>query len=71
MQALEHRYPMRLAAPHQSGRREFEYRRRGTVTLIAAFDARSGQVFGQCRRRTAAGLIAFMEALAKRLLAAL
>jgi transposase len=66
MQALEHRYPMRLAAPQQLGRKEFEYRRRGTVTLIAAFDARSGQVFGQCRRRTAKGLVAFMEALAKR-----
>jgi len=66
MQALEHRYPMRAAAAESPGRKEFEYRRRGTVTLIAAFDARSGQVFGQCRRRTADGLIAFMEALAKR-----
>ena len=66
MQALEHRYPMRVAMPSSPGRKEFEYRRHGTVTLIAAFDTRSGRVFGQCRRRTAKGLLAFMEALAKR-----
>jgi transposase len=66
MQALEHRYPMRAARPSSPNRKEFEYRRHGTVTLIAAFDVRSGQVFGQCRRRTAEGLLAFMEALAKR-----
>jgi hypothetical protein len=29
-------------------------------------DTRSGRVFGQCRRRTAKGLLAFMAALAKR-----
>jgi transposase len=66
MQALEHRYPMRVATPSTPARKEFEYRRHGTVTLIAAFDTRSGQVFGQCRRRTADGLVAFMEELAKR-----
>lgn len=66
MQALEHRHPMRTAEPQRYGRKEFEYRRRGTVTLIASFDARSGQVFGQCRRRTAQGLVAFMDELAKR-----
>lgn len=66
MQALEHRFPMRAAGPSKPARKEFEYKRRGTVTLIAAFDTRSGRVFGQCRRRTAKGLVAFMEALAKR-----
>jgi hypothetical protein len=38
----------------------------GTSTLIAAFDVRTGRVFGRCRRRTAAGLTAFMEELARR-----
>jgi transposase len=66
MQALEHRYPMQAAGSQRAGRKEFEYRRHGTVTLIAAFDARTGQMFGQCRRRTADGLVSFMESLAKR-----
>jgi DNA-binding CsgD family transcriptional regulator len=47
-------------------RHEFEYRRHGTSTLIAAFNIRTGEVFGQCRRRTAKGLVSFMEAVAKR-----
>ncbi len=47
-------------------RREFEYIRHKTSTLIAAFDIRTGEVYGQCRRRTAKGLIAFLDAVAKR-----
>lgn len=64
MQALEHLHPahMRGGVVH----REFEYVRHGTSTLIAAFDVRSGRVFGRCRRRTAAGLLRFMDELAAR-----
>jgi len=64
MQALEHLYPAHLSGG--SVRREFEYVRHGTSTLIAAFDVRTGRVFGRCRRRTAAGLLRFMEELAAR-----
>ena len=37
----------------------------GKSTLIAAFNVRTGEVFSRCRRRTAKGLIAFMDALAE------
>lgn len=66
MQALEHKHPMHLVPRDGFVRREFEYIRHGTSTLIAAFDVRSGEVFGRCRRRTAAGIVRFMEELAKR-----
>ena len=67
IQALARRFPGRPAAPGQLGRREFEYQRHGTVTLLAAFDVRTGKVYGECRaRRTAADLAEFMEALARR-----
>jgi transposase len=64
MQALEHCHPLHIV--RGTVRREFEYVRHGTSTLIAAFDIRTGEVFGRCRRRTAAGLVRFMEELAKR-----
>jgi hypothetical protein len=64
MQALARRYPTHVG---HSGivRREFEYRRRGTCSLLAAFDIRTGKVFGRVvRHRDAAALLAFMQALA-------
>jgi len=67
MQALERAHPGRRPAPGRGGRREFEYVRHGTRALIAAFDIKTGRVFGQCRaRRTAEDLRQFMEALAER-----
>jgi transposase len=67
IQALERKYLGRSARPGRVGRKEFEYIRHGTRALIAAFDVRTGRVFGQLRkRRTAADLDAFMEALARR-----
>jgi transposase len=67
IQALERKHLGRPAAPGRDGRREFEYIRHGTRALIAAFDVRTGKVFGQLRkRRTAADLDNFMEALARR-----
>jgi transposase len=67
IQALSRRYPTRRAVPGAPGRFEFEYKRNGTLTLLAAFDVRRGTVFGQCReRRTAADLREFMDALARR-----
>ena len=44
IQALERTYPTRLMEPGQEERRECEYIRRGTVTLIANFDIAQGTV---------------------------
>jgi transposase len=66
MQALERVHPTHYSQVSRAVRYEFEYRRHGTSTLIAAFNIRTGEVFGQCRRRTAEGLVSFMEAVAKR-----
>jgi transposase len=44
IQALERKYPTRLMEPGQAERREFEYIRRGTLTLIANFDVAQGTV---------------------------
>lgn len=47
VQALERSAPGLPMKPGQPERREFEYIRHGTQTLIAAFDVARGQVFGQ------------------------
>jgi len=44
IQALERKHPTRLMEPGQAERREFEYIRRGTVTLIANCDVAQGTV---------------------------
>jgi transposase len=65
MQALTHRHPMREARRGVAGRKEFEYRRQGTRTLIASFNIRTGEVLARCGpRRTAKDLLAFMERVA-------
>jgi transposase len=51
IQALERLYPTLPLRPGQIERREFEYIRHGVVDLMAAFDVRTGQVFGQCYRQ--------------------
>jgi len=65
MQALERRFPDRPAAPGRRRRREFEYRRHGTQSLLCAFEVHRGRVVGACgATRTAADLVAFMEQIA-------
>ena len=64
MQALRRRHPTRHL--RSEVRYEFEYKRHGTSTLIAAFDVKTGEVFGRIRRRTAKGVVAFMEELAQK-----
>lgn len=44
IQALEHKYPDKPAAPHQTARTEFEYIRHGTTSLIGFFDVVTGKV---------------------------
>jgi len=44
IQALERKFPDQPMCPGKRERREFEYIRHGTQTLIASFDVASGQV---------------------------
>ena len=44
MQALEHRFPGRPGAPRRRARKEFEYIRHGTRTLIASYNVGTGEV---------------------------
>jgi transposase len=46
MQALERRYPDLPMQPGMPVRREFEYIRHGTLTLMGAYDVRRGKLFG-------------------------
>jgi len=65
MQALERKSFSRDPAPGRVRRREFEYIRHGTQSLIASFEVGTGEVFGHCgATRTGGDLEAFMEALA-------
>jgi DDE superfamily endonuclease/Winged helix-turn helix len=67
MQALERRVPDRPARPGRPRRREFEYTRHGTQSLLCAFEVHQGQATGACgATRTAADLVQFMEHLAVR-----
>lgn len=63
--AHERLAPLRAANGRWPVRKEFGYRRKGTSTLLGAFDVRTGEVYGECRpRRTAADLLEFLETLA-------
>ena len=65
MQARADKCPLHTAEQGPV-RREFEYIRHGTTTLIAAFDIRTGEVFGHCWRRNKHGIMRFLEQLAKK-----
>jgi hypothetical protein len=58
-------HPTRPARPKNiPNRHEHEYRRAGALNLFAAFDIRSGQVYGQCHeRKRQQECIAFLEHL--------
>jgi transposase len=61
IQALERRAPSLPMRPGKVERREFEYIRHGTQTLIAAFDVATGQVSGVVGgTRTEADFCAFL-----------
>ena len=65
MQALERRFPDRPAAPGRRRRREFEYTRHGTQSLLCAFEVHRGRVVADCgATRTADDLVWFMERIA-------
>ncbi len=63
IQALERLAPGLPMRPGQVERREFEYKRHGTQTLIAAFDVATGKLQGKVgESRTEADFAAFLEA---------
>lgn len=65
MQATEHKYPDEPARPGRALRREFEYVRHGTQSLIAGLNVHTGKISAQCgRRRKAQDLLRFMNSLA-------
>jgi transposase len=67
MQAVERKHPDRPAAPGRPLRREYEYVRHGTQSLLAALDVHKGKMLARCGpTRTAADLEAFMDELAAR-----
>lgn len=65
IQAIERKHPGRAPAPRRPRRREFDYNRHGTQSMIAALDVHTGEVLADCRdRRSQDDLVAFMERVA-------
>jgi hypothetical protein len=67
VQALEHRFPDHWGPGRPRGcpRREWEYKRHGTQTVIAAFDVRTGRVVATCgATRKGKDLLRFMRKVA-------
>jgi transposase len=64
LQPRPRRHATRPAKPEIPNRVEHEYRRAGALNLFAAFDTRTGQVYGQCHpRKRQREFIAFLEHL--------
>jgi transposase len=64
VQALERAAPSLPVKPGQIERREYEYKRHGTQTLIAAFEVATGQVQGTVGdTRTEEDYVSFLESL--------
>ena len=65
MQALERRFPDRPPARGRRRRREFEYTRHGTQSLLCAFEVHRGRAVAECgATRTGADLVRFMDTVA-------
>lgn len=66
MQVLERLHPNH-AGPDGTVRHEYEYKRHGTQTLLAALNVQTGRVFGRVvKRRTAKATVSFMNEVARR-----
>ena len=64
IQALDRRDPILPMSPGRAERHGFEYVRHGTLSLYAAFNTRTGEVFGKTvRRHTSQEFVAFLERL--------
>ncbi|MCP4447276.1 MAG: hypothetical protein GY811_18295 [Myxococcales bacterium] len=67
MQVFERKHPTRVDPRDGSVRYEYEYKRHGTQSLFAAFNVKTGSMFGGVvLHRTADALVSFMNALARR-----
>lgn len=66
MQVLERKHPARADRRDASLRYEYEYKRHGTQSLLAAFNVKTGRVLGRVvPHRDANALVAFMNDLAR------
>ncbi len=66
MQALQRKHPSKVGY-NAVLRREYEYIRHGTMSLLATFNIRTGSVFGKVvPRRTAQATVDFMEQVASK-----
>lgn len=64
IQAKERRHPDRAVGPGRPRRREFEYRRHGTASLVAAMDVHSGSVFARpIAKNNSATFCAFLDTI--------
>jgi transposase len=64
LQPRTRKQPTKPAKPKKPVRVEHEYIRKGATNLFAAFDTRTGRVYGRCfRRKRQVELIAFLEYL--------
>lgn len=62
IQALDRKDPVLPLSPGRIERHGFEYYRHGTLSLYAAFNTRTGEVFGKtASRHTSAEFVAFLE----------
>lgn len=67
LQVLARKYPTLVDPRDGSVRYEYEYKRHGTQSLLAAFDIRTGAVQGKVvPSRSAEALVTFMESVANR-----
>lgn len=64
IQALDRIDPVLPLSPGRAERHGFEYRRHGTLSLFAAFNTQTGEVFGQtAARHTSADFVTFLTGL--------
>lgn len=64
IQALDRVDPVLPLSPGRAERHGFEYRRHGTLSLFAAFNTQTGEVFGQTAvRHTSADFVQFLTGL--------
>jgi hypothetical protein len=52
LQALHRRHPSLAPGPGRALRREFDYRRGGTLAYLAAWDVHHARIFGRCEEKT-------------------
>jgi len=65
MQATERKNETQRPIPGKAGRYEYEYIRHGTLSMLTAFDIKTGEAYSECNpTRTADDLMKFMDNVA-------